>query len=62
MARDPKGLYKRAVEGQIKNFTGIDSPYEPPEVPELTLATEGVGPEILAERVLSYLRLHGRIA
>ena len=38
MARDPKGLYKRAVAGEIKNFTGIDSPYEPPENPELTAA------------------------
>ena len=37
--RDPKGLYARAQAGEIKNFTGIDSPYEPPEDPEIRLAT-----------------------
>jgi adenylylsulfate kinase len=37
--RDPKGLYKKARAGQIKGFTGIDDPYEPPEKPELVLAT-----------------------
>ena len=56
IARDPKGLYKRAVAGQIKNFTGIDSPYEPPEKPELILKTADEGPEALAERIASYLR------
>src|SRR6516164_4374390 len=39
IARDPKGLYKRALAGEIKNFTGIDQPYERPEAPELTLAS-----------------------
>ena len=38
-ARDPKGLYKKARRGEIPNFTGIDSPYEPPLSPELVLAT-----------------------
>ncbi len=38
-SRDPKGLYKRARRGEIKNFTGIDSPYEPPEAAEITLDT-----------------------
>ena len=57
MARDPKGLYKRATAGQIKNFTGIDSPYEQPEQPELTLATESLSPEQAAERVVNYLKV-----
>jgi bifunctional enzyme CysN/CysC len=56
MARDPKGLYKRAAAGQIKNFTGIDSPYERPEKPELTLPTQSMSPEESAERVVAYLK------
>jgi bifunctional enzyme CysN/CysC len=61
MARDPKGLYKRATAGQIKNFTGIDSPYEQPENPELTLATATITPDEAAERIVGYLRKHGHI-
>ena len=61
MARDPKGLYKRAQAGEIKNFTGIDSPYEPPETAEMTLSTEHAAPDALAERVVSYLRQQGRV-
>jgi bifunctional enzyme CysN/CysC len=56
VARDPKGLYKRAAAGQIKNFTGIDSPYERPEKPELTLPTQSMSPEESAERVVAYLK------
>jgi bifunctional enzyme CysN/CysC len=56
MARDPKGLYKRAASGQIKNFTGLDSPYEPPENPELALETEIATAEELAELVVAYLK------
>ena len=56
MARDPKGLYKRAVAGQIKNFTGIDSPYERPENPELTLMTATLSAEDAVERIVAYLR------
>jgi len=56
MARDPKGLYKRAAAGQIKNFTGIDSPYERPEKPELKLPTQSMSPEESAERVVAYLK------
>ena len=41
MRRDPKGLYARAKEGKIKNFTGIDSPYEAPENPEITVTPDG---------------------
>jgi bifunctional enzyme CysN/CysC len=60
-ARDPKGLYKRAAQGQIKNFTGIDSPYEAPENPELTLLTEHTQADQLAERVVAYLRNSGAV-
>ena len=61
ITRDPKGLYKRAQAGKIKNFTGIDSPYEPPENPELVLKTEGVSPEDVAERVAKYLSEKGLV-
>jgi bifunctional enzyme CysN/CysC len=61
MERDPKGLYKRAAAGQIKNFTGIDSPYEPPEHAELVLATDRESAEALAERVVAHLKKLGRI-
>jgi bifunctional enzyme CysN/CysC len=59
MERDPKGLYKRAAAGQIKNFTGIDSPYERPENPELTLSTASISPEDAAERIVLYLKAQG---
>lgn len=49
--RDPKGLYKRAKAGEIKNFTGISSPYEVPENPELHLKTVGASPAELALRI-----------
>jgi bifunctional enzyme CysN/CysC len=52
MRRDPKGLYAKAQAGQLKNFTGIDSPYEPPESPEVHLDTQGHTPEQLADMVL----------
>jgi bifunctional enzyme CysN/CysC len=55
-ARDPKGLYRKARAGEIKNFTGIDSAYERPEAPELDLDTSELTPEVLAERVLEELR------
>ena len=59
IARDPKGLYARAQAGQIKNFTGIDSPYEAPEHPELHVLTAGRTPEECAEEVLERLRTAG---
>jgi bifunctional enzyme CysN/CysC len=55
-ARDPKGLYRKARAGLISNFTGIDSLYEAPEAPELTLDTKSSNPEALAEAVLVELR------
>jgi len=57
--RDPKGLYKKARRGDLKNFTGIDSPYERPEAPELTLDTTGQSPEDAAEQVVAYLHQRG---
>src|SRR6185436_5035751 len=48
-ARDVKGLYKKARAGQLKNFTGIDSPYEPPEAPELHIDTTKMNPEDAAD-------------
>jgi bifunctional enzyme CysN/CysC len=56
MARDPKGLYQKARAGTIKNFTGIDSPYETPEKAEITLATVEASAEEQAARILKYLR------
>jgi bifunctional enzyme CysN/CysC len=60
-ARDPKGLYARAIRGEIKNFTGIDSPYERPERPELSLDTTAEAAEALAERVVAWLEASGRL-
>lgn len=56
MRRDPKGLYSKAKEGKIKNFTGIDAPYEPPERPEIRLETVGHRPDELADQILELLR------
>jgi bifunctional enzyme CysN/CysC len=57
--RDPKGLYRKAREGKIRNFTGIDSPYEPPEHAELRLDTTALTPERAAEEVISALAANG---
>jgi bifunctional enzyme CysN/CysC len=57
--RDVKGLYKKARAGEIRNFTGIDSPYEPPSDPELRLNTVGRTPEEAAEEILKFLALRG---
>jgi bifunctional enzyme CysN/CysC len=53
--RDPKGLYSKARAGKIKNFTGIDAPYETPEAPEVHLQTIGASPGELADRVIKAL-------
>jgi bifunctional enzyme CysN/CysC len=58
-ARDPKGLYAKSRSGSLPNFTGIDSPYEQPESPELTLDSARFDPEQLADRVLAYLSENG---
>jgi bifunctional enzyme CysN/CysC len=62
MKRDPKGLYARAKEGKIKNFTGIDSPYEAPENPEVVVNTADGTAEDAARRVLDALSTRGVIA
>ena len=54
-SRDPKGLYKLAREGKIKNFTGIDDPYEEPTSPELILDSNTKSIEELAEETCSYI-------
>jgi bifunctional enzyme CysN/CysC len=61
MQRDPKGLYEKAQAGEIKNFTGIDSPYEPPELADITLRTVERPPEHSAEEVIDFLRERGFI-
>ncbi|WP_132747200.1 adenylyl-sulfate kinase [Scopulibacillus darangshiensis] len=56
--RDPKGLYKRARKGEIKNFTGISSPYEKPEDPEIILETEKETKETAVDKIIKYLKEH----
>jgi bifunctional enzyme CysN/CysC len=58
-ARDPKGLYAKSRRGELPNFTGIDSPYERPENPEIVLDTTSVDADALAARVLAYLATNG---
>jgi bifunctional enzyme CysN/CysC len=53
--RDVKGLYKKARAGNLKNFTGIDSPYEAPEAPEITVNTVELTAEEAAEQVIAAL-------
>ena len=57
--RDPKGLYAKARAGVIRNFTGIDSPYEPPEAPELVVDTSKLSVDECVEELLAYLRQRG---
>ena len=57
--RDPKGLYEKARAGAIKNFTGVDSPYEAPENAELTIKTVTASAEIHAQAIVAYLRERG---
>jgi bifunctional enzyme CysN/CysC len=57
--RDPKGLYRKARRGEIRNFTGIDSPYEAPEQPELRLETGALAADACADAVLALLRGRG---
>jgi adenylylsulfate kinase len=60
--RDPKGLYKKARAGELRGFTGIDDPYEPPERAELVLDAATNPPEVLAEQVIGYLKRSGKVA
>jgi bifunctional enzyme CysN/CysC len=59
--RDPKGLYRKARKGELKNFTGIDSPYEVPEAPELHVETMKSDAEAAATSIVEYLRRNGLI-
>jgi adenylylsulfate kinase len=54
--RDPKGLYKKARAGEIKDFTGIDSPYDVPVNPELRVVNDGISVEEAANQVVDYLK------
>jgi bifunctional enzyme CysN/CysC len=60
--RDVKGLYKKARAGELKNFTGIDSPYEAPENAEVTLDTTAMSPEDAAERIVEELQTRGMLS
>ena len=60
--RDPKGLYKKARAGEIKNFTGIDDPYEAPESPEITLHTADESAEESAAKVIATLEEKGYLS
>ncbi|MBN1882420.1 MAG: adenylyl-sulfate kinase [Deltaproteobacteria bacterium] len=59
--RDTKGLYKKALAGEIENFTGISDPYEPPENPELVLKTDSESPGDSAQKVIEFLIERGVI-
>ena len=59
--RDVKGLYKKARRGELKNFTGIDSPYEPPENPEIYVDTTQSKAEESAAAIIEHLRRYGRL-
>jgi adenylylsulfate kinase len=60
--RDPKGLYKKARAGQLKNFTGIDDPYEAPLAPELTIDATSISPQDATIQVMEYLQKCGHLA
>ncbi|MFT4954530.1 MAG: bifunctional enzyme CysN/CysC [Brevundimonas sp.] len=61
-ARDPKGLYAKARAGELKNFTGIDSPYEPPENADIRIDTTAMSPEQACDAIVAALRDAGRLA
>jgi bifunctional enzyme CysN/CysC len=62
MARDPKGLYRRAQAGEIRNFTGLDSPYEAPEQADIHVNTVDLTPEQAADAIIERMRALGLIA
>lgn len=61
-ARDPKGLYRKARKGVLRQFTGIDSPYERPEAPEIALDTSTLNVDACVERLLGYMLNNGWIS
>jgi adenylyl-sulfate kinase len=60
--RDPKGLYKKARAGEIKDFTGISAPYEAPEAPEITIRTDQLSVEECVRKIVDYLAEKGLIS
>jgi adenylylsulfate kinase len=60
--RDPKGLYKKAMAGEIKNFTGVDDPYEAPVKAEIVIETEHVSTEEAAQQMMNYLDQKGYLS
>jgi len=60
--RDPKGLYKKAKAGEIKNFTGFDSPYEAPERAQIHVKTDELSAEECADKIIAYLEGHGYLS
>ena len=60
--RDAKGLYRKARRGELRNFTGIDSPYEAPEHPEITIESGSIDPETAADRIVAELARRGILA
>ena len=59
--RDVKGLYAKARAGEIKEFTGVSDPYEPPANPEIVCETERETPEESARKIIDYLEEHGLV-
>jgi len=59
--RDPKGLYKKARAGEIKGFTGVDDPYEPPENPEVVVETDKMNVKECVDKIVDYLKNRGII-
>jgi bifunctional enzyme CysN/CysC len=60
-SRDVKGLYRKARAGELKNFTGVDSPYEPPEKPEIRIDTIATTPADAAERIVTRITGEGAV-
>lgn len=61
VARDTKGLYKKAIAGEVKNFTGISDPYEAPKNPELRIETDREPPEVSVQKIVDVLRGKGLV-
>jgi bifunctional enzyme CysN/CysC len=60
-ARDPKGLYKKARRGELKNFTGVDAPYEAPESPEFAVNTTHMTAEDAADKLIAAMKQWGQV-
>ena len=61
-SRDPKGLYEKAKKGEIKNFTGIDSPYENSELAEIVVDSANLTPDKAADQIMLYLEENGYLS